>query len=965
MAFKNYKEKFRITGSFAKASGILLLLFGFMAFSFNVSGSTSNPSPYCNVDDDCNTYSFWGNTYGLKIDKVEFGNNFSNNTNCPNNGDVTYFNNLGPIQVTNGETISGTVEMAGGDESALGVWVDLNRNGSFESSEMLYSEGESSSGAPTFNFNLTIPCDAKGGVTRLRVIASEYGKPSSCSMARSYADGEAQDYKIEITNNDPVKPNVPDGTACEGISFQLSDQKTNPDAAIYEWYKDASNVGGKPDEKTEVYKAPPPSVGEKDSFYVRAVNSAGCASKTDTVILQSKPSPETKFTADTSVCATKSVKFNNNSTFTGNGTLNYKWDFGGGNTSTKENPTHTFPQSAGTYNVKLTATSDFGCEVSKVLPIKVNAEPTAHFNVGKNICTGEEVPVEDSTIYPGFGSLDYTWEFNGNVVKGKEPNYQFKNASNNNAVKMVVKSPGGCMDSVTKNNIVSNANPNVQFSLNDTCQGDVVTINNQTTIPSGNLSYQWQFGDGSFESVKNPTHSYDTFGQYDVKLAATSGKGCENTLTKQVNIHSLPYPEINAMNTCKSKEVKFDGEASFMGNNNNLNYDWQFDGNNSSSKEDPTHTFANGGQSYNVSLKTTDAVTGCNNMVTKSVDVKKLPEADFSFNSPCEGQPVDFKFQGGAAANSYEWDFGDESSKSAETNPNHTYANAGDYDVKLNIEYFQGQCEESVTKQVSVNPSPEAAFDFKKSGPACKGDSIRLKNMTEFSGDRSNLSYTWDITQVGTKNAENPAFTSENVGITNVELKVTTDENCDVTLNKQKIINDVPESDFTSSVVGPGSRSFEASNKNHFNYKWQMEGMDQVFQGPSLEHTFDTNGTYDVTLITMNEDRCSSSQTKAYEVSSTGIASDGNSSNGINVSPNPFQDAATINYSVENAGPATIRVMNAQGKVVEEQSFNNLSAGNHDYEFNPKDEVNAGNVYIFQISMDDEVYNERLIQVNN
>lgn len=966
MAVNNYTNKRFKIKSIGTLLGRMLFLFGFIAFTLNASGQTSNPSPYCNVDDDCNISSGWfGGLFGIQIDQVEFGNNFTNSTSCPNSGDVTYFNNLSPIQVTNGETISNTVETYGGDDASIGVWVDVNQNGSFESGELLYSEDKSSTTAPTFNFDITIPCSAKGGTTRLRVIISEYGIPNKCSLARSYSDGEAQDYKINITNNDPAKPDVPSGTACAGVPFVLTDQKANPDASAYEWYKDASNVGSKPFAKTDTFGAPPPKVGEKDSFFVRAVNSAGCASTTDTVILQANPSPNTDFSVDTSVCATKSVQFNNKSTFNGSGTLSYTWDFGGGNTTTKENPTHTFPQSSGTYNVSLTAVSDFGCSIEKVVPIDVNAQPKASFNVGNNICAGQEVPVEDETDYPGFGSLDFSWEFNGNVVKGPKPTYQFKNANSSNSIKMVVTSPSGCKDSADKNNIVSNPNPNVQFSVKDTCQGDELSLSNNTSISSGNVNYTWKFGDGSFAQVKSPNHSYDTFGQYDIALKATSGKGCENSLTKQVSVHALPYPEFTATNNCNPKEVEFDSKVSFIGNNNNINYDWQFDGNNTSSKEDPVHTFSNDGQSYNISLKTTDNVTGCSNMVSKAVDVKALPEADFSFNNPCEGQAVDFQFEGGANANTYQWDFDDQSASSSEENPNYMYAKAGDYDVNLTINYFNGQCNKSVTKTVSVNPSPEAAFAFDKTGPVCEGDSIQLNNMTKFDGDQANLSYTWDITQIGTKSVENPSFTTDKIGVTNVELKASTNENCEVTVNKQKIINDVPESDFTSSVISAASRSFEATNKSHFNYRWKMEGMNQVLKGPSIEHTFDSNGTYDITLVTKNETGCKSKKTKAYEVNSTGIASEEDPENSIQAMPNPFQASTTINYQVENAGPVTIRIMNAAGKVVQESSFNNLSAGSHDYKFTPSDEVSTGNVYIFQISMDDQVHNERLIQMNN
>ncbi|MCO6489552.1 MAG: PKD domain-containing protein [Phaeodactylibacter sp.] len=69
------------------------------------------------------------------------------------------------------------------------------------------------------------------------------------------------------------------------------------------------------------------------------------------------PLPQVGFTADINGLT---VTFTNTSTYASS----YSWDFGDGNTSTQENPTHTYA-SAGIYTVKLTATNDAGSSAAQ------------------------------------------------------------------------------------------------------------------------------------------------------------------------------------------------------------------------------------------------------------------------------------------------------------------------------------------------------------------------------------------------------------------------------------------------------------------------------------------------------------------------------------------------------------------------------------------------------------------------
>lgn len=56
----------------------------------------------------------------------------------------------------------------------------------------------------------------------------------------------------------------------------------------------------------------------------------------------------------------------------------------------------------------------------------------------------------------------------------------------------------------------------------------VVQFNNESIVPEnvGEAKYTWSFGDGTNSSEESPTHTYDEFGEYEVKLVVlTTGSG--------------------------------------------------------------------------------------------------------------------------------------------------------------------------------------------------------------------------------------------------------------------------------------------------------------------------------------------------------------------------------------------------------------------------------------------------------
>ncbi|RKF03739.1 putative secreted protein (Por secretion system target) [Tenacibaculum lutimaris] len=73
------------------------------------------------------------------------------------------------------------------------VWIDFNKNGTFESSEEIVSGSSSSSGNLSYTFS--VPTSALSGTTRMRVSMKWNAAPSACE---TFSYGEVEDYTVNI-----------------------------------------------------------------------------------------------------------------------------------------------------------------------------------------------------------------------------------------------------------------------------------------------------------------------------------------------------------------------------------------------------------------------------------------------------------------------------------------------------------------------------------------------------------------------------------------------------------------------------------------------------------------------------------------------------------------------------------------------------------------------------------------------
>ena len=191
-------------------------------------------------------------------------------------------------------------------------------------------------------------------------------------------------------------------------------------------------------------------------------------------------------------------------------------------------------------------------------------------------------------------------------------------------------------------------------------------------------AWSWDFGDGRTGSRQDPTHTYAEAGEYQVTLTVTTADSTA-TKTRTVTVDPVPAPaaDFGSDQDAGSLEVRFtdtsrgDPDA----------WSWDFGDGRTGGRQNPTHTYAEAGE-YQVKLTVSNV--GGSDSKTTTVTVKSVPSAAADFTAEQDAGTLKVRFSDSSTGKptSWSWDFGDGDTGSRQ-NPTHTYAEAGEYQVKL------------------------------------------------------------------------------------------------------------------------------------------------------------------------------------------------------------------------------------------------------------------------------------------
>lgn len=220
----------------------------------------------------------------------------------------------------------------------------------------------------------------------------------------------------------------------------------------------------------------------------------------------------------------------------------------------------------------------------------------------------------------------------------------------------------------------------------------------QFTSTSENAdSYYWDFGDNTTSIEMNPLHNFTENGMYHVVLI--SSNNCKSdTFALELNVGIYPNANfsVNNSDVCAGKTVKFTNYSS----ENVTNFLWEFEGGlpSTSIESEPEVLYENTGI-YNVKLKVSN-IFGADSIKLKDfIYVRENPNSNFEMEisgPTVELSPISEDML------TYYWDFGDNSS-STEKKPSHTYAETGNYAIKLTVfDVFNCTSEQTQTAEIII-----------------------------------------------------------------------------------------------------------------------------------------------------------------------------------------------------------------------------------------------------------------------
>lgn len=409
--------------------------------------------------------------------------------------------------------------------------------------------------------------------------------------------------------------------------------------------------------------------------------------------------------ASNDVCLNLSANFNDNSSIAQGQITNWNWTLGDGTAVNVQNPIHYYT-AAGNYTVKLQVISNNGCRSSAIDTITILRLPTpTPYALGG--CVGEARAFVD--LAPAVAPNDiqsWSWDFgNGQTSNLSAPVISFSTVGMQ-TISLTTVNVAGCR-ATAQTSIMINPLPVAGFTNGNGCDGTAIQFNNTSSIASGTITgYNWNFGDGSaIINSGNPAHTFPGPGTYTVTLVATSNEGCTDTASANITVFPLPVANFNHVSVagCGPLNVTFT-DSSYVPGGSISTWYWNFGDGVASTTQNPTHTYAQSG-TYMVSLTVTSN-TGCVNTASMSnaVTVFPSPIADFRTEPPVQSidNPV-FNFQNQSFGGlNYSWTFGDGAGSYLE-NPQHTYADTGNYQVVLWVTNSYG-CRDSVSRPVRVEP---------------------------------------------------------------------------------------------------------------------------------------------------------------------------------------------------------------------------------------------------------------------
>ena len=247
----------------------------------------------------------------------------------------------------------------------------------------------------------------------------------------------------------------------------------------------------------------------------------------------------------------------------------------------------------------------------------------------------------------------------------------------------------------------------------------------------------------------------------------------------------------------------------------------------------------------------------CSDTANIVLNLYPLLVPNFDYDADCSSQPVEFTDQTtsdfGNVTN-YNWNFGD-GNESTEQNPNHLYAQGGDYNVSLTVFTDLG-CEEVYEEEIYVLPTPSASYD--NSALCLDAQPISFTNQSNINIGNI-VSYNWDFGDTNTSVLESPEHTYTGAGTYDIVLIVTSDEGCVGEVNQTVTIYEIIDTDAGMDLEiceGESIQLLANTNIASSSFEWTPNAPDIINNATLQNPTVTPNSTTTFTIINTDPNGC-------------------------------------------------------------------------------------------------------------
>ena len=416
----------------------------------------------------------------------------------------------------------------------------------------------------------------------------------------------------------------------------------------------------------------------------------------------------------------------------------YRWDFGDGNTSNEQNPTHTYTQ-PGLYSVTIAVTTPNNCTFSNTAPDFINvsgnvAQIAASIEEG---CTPLSVDFTDLSISTT-DIVQRIWDFgDGNELSGNDSlvNHVFQvppvNQANGFYVKLTIVDTVGCVTIDSLN--IRPYQPIATFEMDvfPLCDSDsiVFTASAGDSVGVSPFEYFWDTGNGHFtaSNERQFTSIYPTGGPYDVQLTMADAFGCRDTsgvstFTVTPFGPAAGFTADDSRGTCPPLPVRFTN-TSYTGRAPIVQWLWDFGDGTTSDLQNPDKIYTTEG-SYDVRLDVLDSLGCSSSLLLEDFITLEGITGSFAISDTlvCVGETITFTAQSPEEA-TFTWDFGD-GNIAIGAEVTHQYTADGIQFPSLVIAEASGVCTATFTSSLTVRPVP--AIDLGADRNICFGDSTPI-----------------------------------------------------------------------------------------------------------------------------------------------------------------------------------------------------------------------------------------------